>query len=124
MNLLLDTQAFLWFESGDYRLSVVAKQAITSQDNIMFISIASLWEIAIKYSIGKLELHIEFNELTSLQGYFHLPVSKEHLEIITELPFHHRDPFDRLLIAQSIHENFSIISADANFDLYGVKRIW
>lgn len=124
MNLLLDTQAFLWFESGDQRMTLVARQAILNPDNIKFISMASFWEVTIKNSLGKLELHIPFDDLLNLTGYSHLHISGEHLKLLRSLPFHHRDPFDRMLISQALHENLIIISADKQFDLYGIKRIW
>ncbi len=95
MNMLLDTQAFLWFESGDSRLSDSAKQTILNPDNIKFISMASFWEIAIKHSLGKLKLHITFTELLSLKGYSHLHISGEHLRFLNDMTYHHRDPFDR-----------------------------
>jgi PIN domain nuclease of toxin-antitoxin system len=124
MNLLLDTQAFLWFEVGDSRLSPIAVQAIKNPLNIKFISLASFWEIAIKNSIGKLELHVPFDDLFNLKGYSHLYISGEHLKVLRNIPLYHRDPFDRLIIAQALHEKFSVVGSDSHFDLYGVKRIW
>jgi PIN domain nuclease of toxin-antitoxin system len=124
MNLLLDTQAFLWFESGDSRLSSAAKQIIQDPTNIKFISLATYWEIAIKDSLGKLELHISFDDLFDLKGYTHLHIGGEHLKALRILPMLHRDPFDRLLIAQALAEQFSVVGSDSQFDLYGVKRIW
>jgi len=124
MNLLLDTQAFLWFESGDKRITATVKQAITEPVNVKFISMAVFWEIAIKNSLGKLELHIPFDDLLMLNGYTHLHITGSHLKAVRALPYHHRDPFDRLLIAQAMQESFAIISADKQFDSYGIKRIW
>lgn len=124
MNLLLDTQSFLWFESGDSRLSETAKKNISDSSNTKFLSIASYWEIAIKNSIDKLELHVSFDELLSLPGYTIIHISPEHLKMLRSLPYHHRDPFDRMIIAQSLCENISAVSSDLQFDLYGVKRIW
>ena len=124
MNLLLDTQAFLWFEAGDSRLSATARQAITNKLNVKFISLASYWEIAIKNSLGKLDLQVPFDDLLNLQGYSHLQISGEHLKALRKMPLHHRDPFDRLIIAQALHENFDVVSSDTQFDVYGIKRIW
>jgi PIN domain nuclease of toxin-antitoxin system len=124
MDLLVDTQAFLWFENGDARLSQVAKDAISNPSNRKFLSIASFWEIAIKDSLGKLQLKMHFDELLLLNGYEHLQISTNHLSYLRTLPNYHRDPFDRILIAQTLHEQISIISSDNQFDVYGVKRVW
>jgi PIN domain nuclease of toxin-antitoxin system len=124
MNLLLDTQAFLWFESGDLRLSAAARQTIQDPANTKFISMATYWEIAIKDSLGKLELHISFDDLFDLKGYSHLHISAGHLIKLRTLPMLHRDPFDRLLIAQALTEQFKVVSSDAQFDAYGIERIW
>jgi len=124
MHLLVDTQALLWFEAGDKRLSPTAKAAITNPDNIRSVSLASLWEIAIKLSIGKLELDVTFNEVLALSGYRHLAIEPAHLSVVRNLPLHHRDPFDRLIIAQATHLQLPIVSSDGQFDSYGVQRIW
>ncbi len=124
MHVLVDTQALLWFEAGDRRLSSIAKSAISDRDNIKTISMASLWEIAIKLSIGKLELDVTFDDILSLSGYQHLAVESAHLRVVRNLPLHHRDPFDRLIIAQASHLHLPIVSSDEQFDSYGVKRIW
>ena len=124
MNLLLDTQAFLWYESGDQRITTAARQTILNPDNIKFISISSFWEIVIKNSLGKLDLHVSIDELLRLTGYSHLHITGQHLKMLQSLPFHHRDPFDRMLISQALHENLVTIGADKQFDLYGVKRVW
>ncbi len=124
MHALVDTQALLWFEAGDRRLSSIAKSAISDRDNIKTISMASLWEIAIKLSIGKLELDVTCDDILSLSGYQHLAVESAHLRVVRNLPLHHRDPFDRLIIAQASHLHLPIVSSDEQFDSYGVKRIW
>ncbi len=124
MHVLVDTQALLWFEAGDRRLSSIAKSAISDRDNIKSVSMASLWEIAIKLSIGKLELDVTFDDILSLSGYQHLAVESAHLRVVRNLPLHHRDPFDRLIIAQASHLHLPIVSSDEQFDSYGVKRIW
>lgn len=126
MRLLLDTQILLWFISGNRKLSLSARRLIEDLSNEKFVSIASLWEIAIKNSLGKLPLNDDFEILFPAQIYINgfdlLPIKTEHLSELVKLPFHHRDPFDRLLAAQTITENFEIISVDAIFDSYNLIR--
>lgn len=124
MQVLVDTQALLWFEAGDRRLSSIARSAISDPDNIKTISMASFWEIAIKLSIGKLELDVTFDDILMLSGYRHLAVESAHLRVVRDLPLHHRDPFDRLIIAQAKYLHLPIVSSDGQFDSYAVKRIW
>lgn len=128
MNVLLDTHTLLWFIVGDMSLSATARQAIEDPSNDKFVSIVSIWETAIKVSIGKMPLTRPFDELFPMQlwinGFELLPVKIGHTSVITTLPFHHRDPFDRLLAAQSLSENMSIASIDDIFDSYGVTRLW
>jgi PIN domain nuclease of toxin-antitoxin system len=127
MKLLLDTHTFLWFTNESPQLSIDAKNLLESDVDLL-LSIASLWEIAIKVSIGKLTLPDEYDNFipqqVSLNDIEILAISMTHLAIVTNLPFHHRDPFDRLLIAQAIVEKVSIISADTVLDSYGIHRIW
>jgi PIN domain nuclease of toxin-antitoxin system len=127
MKLLLDTHAFLWFITNNPRLSAKAK-ALLESDVEVLISTASLWEIAIKTSIGKLVLAQPYDifirqqlEQNSIEI---LPVKLEHLIVVAGLPFHHRDPFDRLLIAQAMVEDLPMVSADNAFDAYAVQRLW
>ena len=126
-RLLLDTNAFLYFINNDSALSETAKSLLESEVDLL-ISAASLWEIAIKFSIGKLSLPDSFGNFIPLQILQNdieiLPVSLPHLERLSVLPFHHKDPFDRLIIAQSMVENLPIVSSDLAFDLYGIGRIW
>lgn len=128
MRLLLDTHSLLWFVAGETRLSQMARALIEDSANEKLVSAASLWEIAIKVSIGKLTLALPFGRFVSLQieanGFVSLGIEAKHLAQVATLPFHHRDPFDRLLIAQGITEGVSIVSADAAFDAYGVARLW
>ena len=128
MNLLLDTNAFIWFIAGDERLSGNARSAIEDVSNNCFVSIATLWEIAIKVSLGRLGLPRPFDDLVSqqirLNGFIDLSISPEHLEVLLSLPFHHRDPFDRLLVAQAKAEGMTIVTADRLLDAYEVKRLW
>ena len=128
MKLLFDTHTFLWFINGDANLSAAARQLIENHENERLLGIASLWELAIKISIGKLELNISFTNLLEQQitgnAIDLLPISPAHLDVLKTLSFHHRDPFDRLIIAQSIVENVPILSRDITFDLYPIERRW
>ncbi len=128
MNLLLDTHTFLWFIAGDTSLSGTARSAIEDENNNRYLSAASLWEIAIKVSIGKIELSEPFETLIPEQlsenGIELLDISVEHTALITSMPFHHRDPFDRLIAAQAKVEQMTMVSVDDIFHLYEVDRIW
>ena len=128
MRLLLDTQAFLWFVLDDPRMSATASTYVTSPDNDIEISPASYWEIAIKISLKKYELQETYEvfmerELSTNQFRI-LPIEPRHTAILTSLPFHHRDPFDRLLVAQAMVENIPLISNDMALDAYPVQRLW
>ena len=127
MNNLLDTHTFIWFIEGDNQLSRLARKSIEKKGAVNFISIASLWEIAIKISLGKLELKTAFSKISEQildNGFQILPVVLADTFILTELPFHHRDPFDRIIICQSISNQLSIISKDKAFNEYAVSLIW
>lgn len=128
MILLLDTHAFLWFCQDDPRLSATAKALLEDPANRKLLSIASCWEIAIKAGLGKLKLgepsasYIP-NALTKT-GFELLPIAVAHATGVETLPLHHRDPFDRLLVAQAIAENTPIVSSDPALDAYGIVRHW
>ena len=128
MNLLLDTQALLWFVLNDPRLSVKAKASIGATNALVFVSPASLWEIGIKISLGKYALPLPFatfwEDQLRINDLALLPISISHTARVVDLPFHHRDPFDRLIIAQSLVEGMPVVSSDELFDHYGVVRIW
>jgi PIN domain nuclease of toxin-antitoxin system len=128
MKLLLDTHTLLWFVWAEPQLSPTAKAAILDDANSVFVSVASLWELAIKVNIGKLSLDIPLNdflhEAVDANGFEVLPIERSHLAAIVTLPLHHRDPFDRLLIAQSLTTAMPLITADAAFDAYGISRLW
>ncbi len=128
MNLLLDTHTLLWFIAGSTRISSEAKRLVESAEHRKFVSTASIWEIAIKVSIGKMSLAEPFNYLfprqLQINGFELLPIAIEHSSLVTTLPFHHRDPFDRMLVAQSLVEEMPIVSIDAAFDRYSVDRRW
>jgi PIN domain nuclease of toxin-antitoxin system len=128
MRLLLDTHTFLWFIEGSLNLSDVARNLIEDQANQRFLSVASLWEMSIKVSIGKLELGMTFTELVKREVYGNaielLEIQPEHLDELAKLPFHHKDPFDRLMIAQSLAEGIPIVTKDAAFRSYPVSLLW
>jgi PIN domain nuclease of toxin-antitoxin system len=127
-NLLLDTHAMLWFLWDDPQLSGRAKTLIEDADNHKWISIASCWEIAIKTGIGKLDLGESCRTFLpreiSRNNFDLLPISLDHATMVEGLDPHHRDPFDRLLIAQAMVESLSLVSVDSVFDHYGVSRLW
>ncbi|AUB39983.1 PIN domain nuclease, a component of toxin-antitoxin system [Nostoc flagelliforme CCNUN1] len=126
MRQLLDTHIFIWFVMGDPRISITLRSQIENNENLL--SIASVWEMAIKHSIGKLNFGLAFNEFIEQQiirnGIELLPITIDHITVVATLPLHHRDPFDRILIAQSVVENIPLLSADKIFDLYPIRRVW
>jgi PIN domain nuclease of toxin-antitoxin system len=128
MKLLLDTHTFLWFVLNDPQLRPTAQILIRDPQNDIYLSPASYWEIAIKISIGKYQLPTSYDtwmrDQITINTFEILPVLIEHTAILTNLPFHHKDPFDRLIIAQSICENIPVISADRTFDNYPITRLW
>lgn len=128
MKRLLDTHTFLWFIGKSPKISLEARNQITNNQEQLYLSIVSLWEIAIKVSIGKLTLHQPFEILfphqLNINGIKQLNVAVSHTTLVSKLNFHHNDPFDRMLIAQAMTENMAIISADTAFDAYGVTRLW
>lgn len=127
MSLLLDTCAFLWFVGGDAALPVGMKTRI-EREEVVLVSIGTAWEIAIKASLGRLELAMPpgqfFHERMSANRFELLPIRPAHLDRLALLPFYHRDPFDRHLIAQGVEEELPIVTADESFDLYSVQRTW
>ncbi|MCD6011450.1 MAG: hypothetical protein K0Q79_1312 [Flavipsychrobacter sp.] len=121
MNYLLDTHTFLWYINDDKQISRNAVNAIASPGSSKFISIASLWEIAIKLNIGKLELDMPYKELSNqinINGFELLPITFLHTTTLTTLERRHNDPFDRIIIAQALTENYTVISKDKNFEGY------
>ncbi|HEU0015762.1 MAG TPA: type II toxin-antitoxin system VapC family toxin [Longimicrobium sp.] len=128
MRALLDTHAFLWFIGGAERLSTHARSLIEARENAMLVSAAGLWEIAIKHSLGKLSLDRPFSDLIpeqlERQRIGVLAIELAHLSEFVHLPLHHRDPFDRLIVAQARAEGLPIISVDPALDSYGIQRIW
>jgi PIN domain nuclease of toxin-antitoxin system len=128
VTLLLDTHAFLWFWWDDPQLSPAAKAAICDPDNRKLISTASCWEVAIKVSLKKLDLGAPYrgfmHQHLSRNNFELLQIADQHLARVCELPFHHRDPFDRLIAAQALEENLAIVSCDTQLDAYGIHRVW
>jgi len=127
VNLLIDTRAMLWFVAGDDRLSQKAREAIESTDAISYVSIASWWEIAVKCSLGKLKIAPPLEDFISErvdEGFRVLAIETGHLPKLTSLPFHHRDPFDRLIISQAISEDMAVCTSDTHFTRYGVRVVW
>lgn len=127
MRVLLDTHAFIWWFEHDRRLSGSAREAVAEAADV-FLSIASCWEIAIKVSRNKLTLAKPIERLIpeqlGLNGFQLLPIDLSDIARVATLPFHHRDPFDRLLVAQALGEELTIVSVDPVFKKYGVKRVW
>ena len=127
-NFLLDTHAFIWFIEGNEDLSIAAREAIEDPEHQRFLSIASLWEMSIKASLGKLQVtrpisqlikkHVEGNDIQVLS------INGKHLDAMIDLPMHHRDPFDRLMLAQSTVEDLVLISRDGYFKSYDVDVLW
>ena len=127
MNLLLDTHALLWFVAGDPRLSSKARKAIEAPDTANYVSMASWWEMAIKCSLGKLTLDTPLDLFMSLrvdEGFRVLPIEAHHLQPLADLPCHHRDPFDRLIICQAMLEEMPVCTVDKNFKRYQVRVVW
>jgi PIN domain nuclease of toxin-antitoxin system len=128
VRALLDTHAFLWFVLNDAQLSGNARAFIADPTNILEISPATYWEIAIKISVGKYALTQPFRPFMEDQiriNRFHiLPIAVAHAAVVATLPMRHRDPFDRLLIAQAVVEQIPILSNDPTFDAYPVTRLW
>jgi PIN domain nuclease of toxin-antitoxin system len=127
MNLLLDTHTLIWFFNGDLLLSEKAKQSILEIQHRKFVSIVSVWEIAIKISLNKLVFGGKtkgFLDLINSNGFELLSVDKNYILELEKLPFIHRDPFDRLLIATAVSEKMHIVTTDANIQRYSVNCIW
>lgn len=127
MNYIIDTHALIWFLNGDKDLSAKARKAIEASDSVNFISIASLWEIAIKISLDRLSLKIPLIDLVEemeKSGFQLLAINFSDIITLSSLPFHHRDPFDRLLISQGQSSGFTIITKDKFFPEYDVKILW
>jgi PIN domain nuclease of toxin-antitoxin system len=128
VRLLLDTHALLWFLLDDPKLGRDARVLMTESTNELLVSPASYWEMAIKVSLGKYALGEDFEDFMRRQMTVNdltvLPITLRHAAIVASLPFHHRDPFDRLLIAQAMAEQIPLLGCDEVFDQYPIARIW
>lgn len=127
MRILLDTHIFIWWDLSPEKLSATARRRLEERQDTFVLSTASLWEMQIKLAIGKMELRLPLAEMVREQveqnGFEILPITLNHVLALETLPFHHKDPFDRLLIAQAQSENLPLLSADAVFDLYPIQRL-
>jgi len=128
VQLLLDTHAFLWWLAGDDSLSAAARRAVADDSNGVFVSAASAWEIAAKHRLGRLPsvaaIVGDIGGAIADQGFIGLPIGVRHGQVAGALRGTHRDPFDRMLIAQALLENLVLVSNEAPFDGYGVARLW
>ncbi len=126
MRQLLDTHSFIWFVMGNPRISTKVRERIENNENLL--SVASVWEMAIKHSTGKLNFGLPFmvfvEQQLSVNNIELLNINLDHIAVVATLPFHHRDPFDRLIIAQAIVGQLPILSADSVFDAYAIERFW
>ncbi len=128
MRLLLDTHALIWWLSDNKSLSKSAHEAVAEPSNLVYVSAASAWEIAAKHRIGKLPLAGRLDgvigEVIAKERFRELPISFRHAELAGSLPGEHRNPFDRMLIAQALAENLTLVSNERLFDAFGVARLW
>jgi PIN domain nuclease of toxin-antitoxin system len=127
MELLLDTHALIWFINGDTKLPEKSIKLIKDLNIKCYVSIASIWEIAIKVSLKKLDLNGGLEEISKLMNRYEielLPLTFEHIQKLINLKFHHRDPFDRMIISQSLVEKLTIVTKDEIFSKYKVKIVW
>lgn len=128
MKLLIDTQALIWFATDSPELSAHARIELSDPENSLSVSVCTFWEMGIKVSIRKLRLPVSIGEFMNrtMGGYGIAlePILPIHVEIISSMPFHHKDPFDRMIAAQALSGHFSLVSNDSAFDRYGVPRIW
>ncbi len=127
MNYLIDTQAIIWFAENNDQLSKTARKVMEDDNNVCFVSMATFWEMSIKINIGKLNLNdlslSEFMDEVAENDFLILDIQRNHILENVLLTLHHRDPFDRLIIAQAISENMQIVSSDSTFDAYNIIRI-
>jgi PIN domain nuclease of toxin-antitoxin system len=128
MRVLVDSHTLLWSSDDPAKVPAPAMSVLQNPANELLISAATIWEVAIKVALGRLPLSLPYRQWMDKaiadQGLIILAVTLDHTERLISLPFHHRDPFDRLLISQALSEGTPLVSGDAVFDAYGVKRIW
>ena len=123
MNLLLDTHALLWWLDDNPTLSAEARDAIADGRNLVFVSAVVIWEVRIKQSLGKLQLPSNFREVLDSQAFDELPLTVDHAHRLAELPPLHRDPFDRMLVAQAMAERLTIVTRDPDIPRYPVRTL-
>lgn len=123
MTLLLDTHVVLWWQRDDRRLGREARRAIATAD-VVWVSAVSGWEVAIKSALGRLRLDEPFRALLAADDFTELPMTLVHSERLHQLPPHHGDPFDRMLVAQALAERATLVSHDRAFEPYGARMIW
>lgn len=127
MDVLVDTHAVIWFITDDKKLPLNTKKILEDKDNKCFVSLATFWEIAIKYSLERLDLNASLEKIFQIiedTEFELLPVTIAHVLKNSKLEFHHQDPFDRIIIAQAMIENLSVVSKDGQFKKYGIPLIW
>lgn len=128
MRLIIDTQVLIWWTNDVSNISPRVQDIIFDMDNELWLSLASIWEMQIKISLGKLDLSRPLPDIITTQSEENqikiLPIELSHIYTLEQLPLHHRDPFDRLIIAQSLAEKMPIASIDKAFDAYSIERIW
>ena len=127
MDYILDTHTIIWFLNGDNKLSEKSKKIIENQDHTKFVSIATIWEIAIKTSLNKFKFDKGFKKFLHLiedNGFEIIPISVEHALTVSTLNFIHRDPFDRLIVSKALSDNLTIITKDEYIEKYDVRTIW
>lgn len=123
MNLLLDTHVVLWALKTPERLNAKVRKALENPGNVVLVSAISGAEVFIKSTLGKITLEGDFIRATETTGFDSLPLTLQHTEQLAKLPLHHRDPFDRLLVAQALHEGLTLVTHDRKFEPYGVKLL-
>ena len=127
MDLLIDTHAVIWFITEDSKLPLKTKKIIENSENNCYVSIATYWEIAIKHSLGRLNLDSDLENIFQIiekTGFEILPITTNQILINAGLPHHHQDPFDRIIIAQAIIEDLKIVTKDGQFENYQVSLVW
>lgn len=123
MRFLLDTHAFLWWLADDPKLSAAARDAITTPEALLYVSAVTVWEVAIKRQLGKIQVDGDLIAEIAANGFLELPITAKHAQEAGDLPRHHEDPFDRMLIAQARLEGLTLISRDGQFEAYGVQPL-
>jgi PIN domain nuclease of toxin-antitoxin system len=128
LDLLFDTHSFIWWADEPTKLSTKVLTALEDENNRLFLSDVSIWEMQIKLQLGKMKLKLPLQDLIESQRKDNnveiLQITTQHILALSNLPFHHKDPFDRLLIAQSVVENFTLVTLDPEFSAYSVNLLW